>query len=399
MKIAIMMRAIDQDSGFHLYVDGLVNALLKLHDNNSYILLYRTNKYFGRFSSYKNVTEILLKAPHKMIWDQFAVPIAAWKFKADIIFNPKITVPFISHCPVTMGLQEPAWWVLPEYYEKLNNSYQKLLLPFYIKKASHLFPMAKWVVEENRNYIKAPFNNVTITYPGVHEHLKPICEKKLLQEFQNKYNLPDKILISLTRVDNPGMDNSNKWNPSQNPHTTLKSFLRCKDKIPHHMVFAGRKVKDYFLDIGFTEKDFERVHFINFVPFNEIQFLYNLADLIILPVYYESFSFTLLGAMACGCPAVVSSTGAFQEVVGDGAIYADPYSPEDFSEKILAVLNDEELKNKLRLISIERAKGYTWENTAKETLKGLYQSVEFAHSMKWQKLAPYIIKQNHYKES
>lgn len=371
-----MMRAIDQDSGFHLYIDGLVKALLKQKDDNSYLLFYRTDKYLGRFSSYKNVTEILLKAPHKMIWDQFTVPYAAWKYKADVIFNPKITVPFISHCPVTMGLQEPAWWVLPEFYEKFNTSYQKMLLPLYIKKASHLFPMAEWVVKENRKYIKVPFNNVTITYPGVHEHLKPIGDQKLLREFQNKYNLPDKIIISMTRVDNPGMDKSNKWNPSQNPHTALKSFLLCKDKIPHHMVFAGRKVKEYFLDNGFTEKDFDRVHFINFVPFDEIQYLYNSASLIVLPVYYESFSFTLLGAMACGCPAVVASTGAFQEVAGDGAVYADPYSPEDFSKKILSVLNNKELKNKLRLNSLKRSQKYTWENTAKDTLEGLYKTVE-----------------------
>jgi glycosyltransferase involved in cell wall biosynthesis len=376
MRIAIMMRAIDQDSGFHLYVDGLVEALLELHDNNTYILLYRTPKWYGRFASYENVTELLLKAPNKVLWDQAVVPYQAWKHNADIIFNPKITVPFISHCPVAMGLQEPAWWVQPEFYEKSNVFFQKVLLPLYIRKASHLFPMVQWVVDENKKYINLSSSNITITYPGVHKHLKPVWDKNNLYEFRKKYNLPDKIIISLTRVDNPGMDNSKKWNPSQNPHTTLKSFLLCKEKIPHHLVLAGRKVKDYLLDRGFSAKDFDRVHFVDFIPFDELHYFYSLADLIVLPVYYESFSFTLLGAMACGCPAVVSNTGAFEEVVGEGALYANPHSPEDFANKMLMVLKDKDLKIHLKRKVLDRAKTYTWKNTAKDTLKGIYKVFE-----------------------
>jgi len=61
VKITIMMRAIDQDSGFHLYVDGLVEALLKLNiPQISFLLLYRSTKYFGKFSLFKNAKEILI---------------------------------------------------------------------------------------------------------------------------------------------------------------------------------------------------------------------------------------------------------------------------------------------------------------------------------------------------
>ncbi|HEX9739663.1 MAG TPA: glycosyltransferase, partial [Ignavibacteriaceae bacterium] len=317
MKIAIMMRAIDQDSGFHLYLDGLVKTFLKLEiPDVSFLLLYRTTKYLGRFSTYKNATEILIKAPHKILWDQLVVPYTAWKYKTDVIFNPKFTVPLISHCPVVMGLQEPAWWAWSEHYEKVDVLYQKLMLPIYARKASHFFPMAQWVIDENRKYIKLPFDNATVTNPGVHEHLKPVTDKKILEIFRAKYNLPENFILSMTRVDNPGMDHSKKWNPSKNPHTALRAFLLCRDKIPHHLVFSGRNVKEYFLNIGFKEQDFKRVHFINFVPFEEIQNIYSLAGLTVVPSYYESFGFTLLGAIACGCPTVVSTAGACSEVVG-----------------------------------------------------------------------------------
>jgi glycosyltransferase involved in cell wall biosynthesis len=377
MKIGIMMRAIDQDSGFHLYLDGLVKTFLKLEiPDVSFLLLYRTTKYLGRFSTYKNATEILIKAPHKILWDQLVVPYTAWKYKTDVIFNPKFTVPLISHCPVVMGLQEPAWWAWSEHYEKVDVLYQKLMLPIYARKASHFFPMAQWVIDENRKYIKLPFDNATVTNPGVHEHLKPVTDKKILEIFRAKYNLPENFILSMTRVDNPGMDHSKKWNPSKNPHTALRAFLLCRDKIPHHLVFSGRNVKEYFLNIGFKEQDFKRVHFINFVPFEEIQNIYSLAGLTVVPSYYESFGFTLLGAIACGCPTVVSTAGACSEVVGDAGLYADPDSPEDFANKILMVLKNEDLRKELSKKSIERSLQFTWEKTALLTLQGIQEAIK-----------------------
>ena len=57
MKIAIMMRAMDQDSGFRAYVEGLIDALLRLDHTNAYLLLYRTPKWLGRFAAAGNVHE------------------------------------------------------------------------------------------------------------------------------------------------------------------------------------------------------------------------------------------------------------------------------------------------------------------------------------------------------
>jgi len=376
MRIAIMMRPIDQNSGFHMYVDGLVEAMLKIAPENHYLLLYRTEKYLGRFAFHKSVTEKLVKAPNKLFWDQIVIPFVAWKEKVDVIFNPKFNVPLISHCPVTMGLQEPGYWVEPQYYEKFDVLYQKLMIPIYVRKAAYVFPMANFILEESRKYINYHFKNAIVTYPAPQKHLKPVADKNILKQFKIKYNLPEKFILSITRADNPGMENSRKWNPCKNPITTLRSFLLLKNKISHSLVIAGRNIKNYYLESGFTEKDFERVHFINFIPFEELQNIYSLAELIVVPPTYEGFGFTLLGALACGCPAVASKTGTCPEVVGDAALLADPFSPEDFAEKILMLINDNNLKENLREKGLKRAHSLSWEKAAELTLKGLYKAVK-----------------------
>lgn len=376
MKIAIMMRAIDQDSGFHLFLDGLLEALLKFDRENEYLLLYRLPRHFGRFSSYPNATELILKAPHKLLWDQVAVPYAAWKHKADVIYNPKFTVPLISHCPVVMGLQEPAWYAWPQHYPKTNALYQQVMLPLYIRKASHFTAMTHWDFTETCKYIDLSAEDVTVAYPGVHQHLKRVTDTQALAAFRAKHCLPERFILSMTRVDNPGIEGDNKWNPSKNPHTTLKAFLLCRDKIPHHLVFAGRNVRPYMLANGFTEADFDRVHFIDFVPFDEIQFVYTLADLISVPSYYESFSFTLVGAMACGCPSIASASCGIGEVAGEGALYIeDPDSAADLADKMLMILSNDELRQRLAKRGLEMVSKYSWENAARDTLRSFQEGI------------------------
>jgi glycosyltransferase involved in cell wall biosynthesis len=383
MKIAIMMRAMDQDSGFRAYVEGLLDALLRIDKENSYLLLYRTKKWLGRFASFANASEVLLRAPHKLLWDQVAVPYIAWKEGADVIFHPKFSVPLISHCPVAMGLQEPAPWVEPEYYERLDVLYERIMLPLYCRRASHVFPMAKFILEENRKHLGLPFKRATVTYPAPQEHLCPVDDSVTLERFRAAYKLPQRFILSVTRVDHPGLDNSTSFYPGKNPQATLRAFLHCRNSIPHDLVFAGRRVKDFFVHLGFNDGDFERVQFVNFVPFEELPKLYSLADLIVVPPFYEGFGFSLLGAMACGCPAVVSKTGTCPEVVEDSALLADPRDPIDIAEKILSLLTNEDLRQTLKKKALKRAGTFTWEKTARLTLEGLVRVVNESRRRDW----------------
>lgn len=376
MKIAIMMRAIDQDSGLGVYAQSLVDSMLRMDRDNSYLLLYRSTKWLGRFSSFGNAKELLLKAPHKLIWDQVAVPYRAWKEGADIIYNPKFSVPLVSHCPVTMGLQEPAWWTWPEHYERFDVLYQRIMLPLYCHKASHFFPWTNFVLEENRKHLGLPFDSSTITYAAPKEYLRPIEEPGILEDFRNKYQLPKKFILTVTRVDHPGLDKSTSFHPGKNVDTTLRSFVLCRNNIPHKLVIAGRRVREYLLDTGWDSNDLEDVHFVGFVPHDELVKLYNLAELFVIPSFYEGFGFTLVEAMTCGCPVIASQTGACPEISGGAALLADPNDPGDFANKIITVLKDDRLRKEMRSKSLQRAAFFNWERTAKLTLEGLTQAVK-----------------------
>jgi hypothetical protein len=235
MKIAIMMRSIDQDSGFRVYVEGLVESLLRFEDEHTYLLLYRTPKWLGRFASFPKAKEILVRAPHKFFWDQVAVPYRSWKERADVIFHPKFSVPFVAHCPVVMGLQEPAWWAWPEHCEHSNVMYQKLMLPLSCRRAAHLFPMAYWILEENRRHLRLPLRDATVTWPAPHEYLQPIEDRAALQEFKERWHSPQPVSIGCDARRLFRDRGLHELLPGKNPQTALRAFLQIRDRIPHHI--------------------------------------------------------------------------------------------------------------------------------------------------------------------
>ena len=109
--------------------------------------------------------------------------------------------------------------------------------------------------------------------------------------------------------------------------------------------------------------------FLRYVPNDELPLIYNLADCFVYPSLYESFGLAQLEAMACGCPVIGANAGAIPEVTGGAAILFDPHSPQELSQAILKVTCEPEVRRDLVERGLVRAREFTWERTARETLE------------------------------
>ncbi len=114
------------------------------------------------------------------------------------------------------------------------------------------------------------------------------------------------------------------------------------------------------------------VIFLGRVQNGDLVYLYNLARCLAHPAYYEGFGLTPLEAMACGTPVVASNVSSLPEVVGDAALLIDPNSEEELAVALQRLLTDETLAASLREKGLARARTFSWERTAEETL-AVYQ--------------------------
>ncbi len=96
-----------------------------------------------------------------------------------------------------------------------------------------------------------------------------------------------------------------------------------------------------------------------YVPKDELVRLYQRAAALVFPSRYEGFGLPLLEAMASGTPVVAAPDAALREVAGDAAVFT-----RDFADGVRRVLAD---RARLAAASIERARAFSWEDTARRT--------------------------------
>jgi len=74
---------------------------------------------------------------------------------------------------------------------------------------------------------------------------------------------------------------------------------------------------------------------------------YNLADIFVFPSLLEGFGMAVAEAMACGVPVVSSNAASLPEVVGDAGLLASPTDVAQFSQQILRLAQDSDLRREL----------------------------------------------------
>jgi glycosyltransferase involved in cell wall biosynthesis/SAM-dependent methyltransferase len=110
-----------------------------------------------------------------------------------------------------------------------------------------------------------------------------------------------------------------------------------------------------------------RVHYLGRLDIEDLIRVYNLADAVVHPSFYEGFGWPPLEAMACGTPVVCSDRGALAEVVGDAARIVDPEDPKAIARAIVELLEDVGLRRELIVRGLARATTFSWDRAIRKT--------------------------------
>lgn len=111
--------------------------------------------------------------------------------------------------------------------------------------------------------------------------------------------------------------------------------------------------------------------FLGHVDKNTLLKCYQSASIFVLPSYYEGIPNVILEAMACGLPVVATRAGGIPEVVTNGknGFLVSPKNPEEISQAILGLLDDERLRKDMGEASRkEMERHYSWDVISENAL-------------------------------
>jgi len=119
----------------------------------------------------------------------------------------------------------------------------------------------------------------------------------------------------------------------------------------------------------------ERLRFLPAVSGEQLLSLLQAARALLQPSLVEGFGIPALEAMACGCPVVASETPALVEVLAGAGLLARVGDDAAFADAITR-LRAPGLASDLRARGLARARDFSWERTAQQTLAVYQEAAE-----------------------
>jgi glycosyltransferase involved in cell wall biosynthesis len=378
MKIGVDLRCFQEGrkSGVAEYALNLLSKLLEIDRENQYVLFFnsfqKTEIDLGDLVAYSNVEVKIFRYPNKLLnlffWYFNWPKIDRMLGGTDVLFFPNIN--FAAWSKKTKAILTIHDLSFERYSETF--SWKRRLWHFFVnpKKLSRKADKIVAVSDSTRNDLEKLYeiksSKIKVIHSAAGENFTVLDRNDLkLAEIAKSYNLPYKFILYLGTIE-----------PRKNIIGIIRAFnqlrsLNDAELNKYKLVIAGAvgwKSEKIFSEIKnspFTED----IIMTGVVAKDDMSAVYNLASIFIYPSFFEGFGFPPLEAMQCGLPVVASNNSSLPEIVGEAGILVDPDKPDEIYQAMKEVLQNRELSAKLRQSGLERAKKFTWQETAEKFLE------------------------------
>ena len=119
----------------------------------------------------------------------------------------------------------------------------------------------------------------------------------------------------------------------------------------------------------------DRVTFSGKAATDEVPVYLKNSDIFVLPSLQEGFPNVLLEAMASGLPVVATDVNGINEIIEDckNGFLVESKNSKEIAEKILLLLEDDDLRKRISKQNMKKASKYSWQQTV-QMLENVYDN-------------------------
>lgn len=248
------------------------------------------------------------------------------------------------------------------------------------------FVLFKLVHKPNERYVVSKIPNIIIVAPQVKDIISGMTNSKI-HVIPNGIDFEDVQNIQPKSIEHPSIFYIGGLTKIKGVDILLKAIPIIKEKIPTiHVYIAGsgpqeNELKELVkkLNIG------EDVEFLGFISGRDKYAWYKSADICVFPSRHDCGPIVLPEAMACGKPIVASNVGGIPFMVENGktGLLFKSENVEDLADKIVAVLKDKKIREKMGKAGLEKVKEFTWDKIAEQTV-AVYREILGAKIDGWE---------------
>ena len=345
--------------GIPQYTAQLVRALAELAPADELVVLEH-RRARRPLASAPNICRRRLWTPPHNRWEQWSLPLELRDLRADLLHCPDFIPPLRRRIPAVVTVHDLAFLRFPEILDDDAKRYYGRIGAA-VRSAEAIIAVSEATRRDLAELLDVALERVDVASEAAAAFFTPLDIRAGEQREINGARLvAGAFALFVGTIE-----------PRKNLPTLLNALARCRAgrEAAPRLVVAGARgwldgpvfalIRD--LQLG------DRLQLIGGVGEEDLRWLYNACRFYVQPELYSGFGLTVLEAMQCGAPVLASDSGAIPELARDAALLLRATDVEQWTEGLLRLWNDDELRADLRARGFARAAGYTWERAARET--------------------------------
>lgn len=360
MRVGIDARLVYySQAGIGQYIVHLVNGLAQVDGNNEYVLL-QSRKDDTTILDRPNFRRVSLWTPSHHRLERYSLNVELMRLGLDVLHSPDFIPPHRPSCKSVITVHDLAFLLYPHFLTKESARYYGHIDQA-VRWTDHIISVSESTKRDTIQHLGVPEDKITVVHEAANPIFRALDQNKAREQVRNRHGVDGRYILFVSTIE-----------PRKNVPTLIRAVWQLQEcyKEDVRLVLAGGKgwlFEDAFAVVEELNMG-DQVHFLGRVSSEDLLNLYNAAELLAHPAFYEGFGLPPLEAMACGLPVVVSNVASLPEVVGDAGLLIDPHNVDELTFAMWRVLNDSELCKEMQAKGLSQAQCFSWERAARETV-------------------------------
>ena len=285
------------------------------------------------------------------------------------LLHVQFTAPPFAPCPIVATIHDLAFEHLPQTFKRRSWMQLRLTVRHTAKRAAQIITVSEYSRGDILKTYGIPHERITVIPEAAPNHFAPVEDENELQRVRHTYGIAGDYILSVGSIQ-----------PRKNLTRLVRAFAslrreRTGVKLPK-LVLVGKKGWLYDETLRVIEESGvgDEILLTGYVSERDLPALYSGAICFVYASYFEGFGLPPLEAMKCGTPVIVGDKTSLPEVVGDAGLMVNPFDEAEIASALVRLIENPDLRDRLRVKGLKRADQFSWHDTAKRTLE-VYKQV------------------------
>ncbi|MBI4973817.1 glycosyltransferase family 4 protein [Candidatus Roizmanbacteria bacterium] len=354
MKIGIdISQIVYEGTGVGRFVNGLTEAVLHYDSGNEWTFFFSSlrqnlspqlknniKKSCHHLLEYKlppTALSFLWNSIHRMKVEKL-VGVQDWFITSDWTEPP-------SHMKKATIVHDLAYLKYPEtVYAKILQT-QKQRMHWVKKESSIIFADSETTKHDAVNFCGLDEKKLFVNYPGVQF---PSSSAEEVTRAHTRFGLGKPFILTVGKIE-----------PRKNLKRLIDAFTQI-DNGNVELIIVGHQGWD--TETSKKQSQSKNIKFLSYITDLELSALYSSCLFFIYPSLYEGFGYPLVEAMKCGAAVATSDGSSMREIGRNCTLLFDPKNTNEISSVLKKLIEDGDLRNKLKKQGIMRGRDFAWKN-------------------------------------